>query len=220
MNNILIAPSTDPSPIDTLPEYVHALQLAKADWLHCDIMDGQFVPKTTFDEITLSIISKRTSMPKDVHLMMVDPITKIPAYIHAGADIVTFHYEAYADPNDIINAITTIKKLGKRAGLSIKPDNNPECLIPYLHLVDLVLVMSVEPGKSGQAFLPNSLDKIQWLAQYRLEHNLAFLIEVDGGVNINNIQLVKSAGADVVVSGSAIYNAENRAEYIQSLRDA
>ena len=220
MSNIIIAPSTDPSPIEQLPEYLVELQNANADWLHCDIMDGEFVPKETFDEVVLNIISRRTRMVKDVHLMIANPTKRIPAFIDAGADIITIHYEAYSNDQDILNAISIIKKLGKLAGLSIKPNTDVSTLEPFLTSLDLVLIMSVEPGKSGQQFLPNSIDKIKWLSNYKKSNNLKYLIEVDGGVNLDNIGVLKKAGVDVVVSGSAIYNAQDRAEYIKLLKAA
>lgn len=219
MNNLLIAPSTEPSPIDQLPEYLVELEKAGADWLHCDVMDGEFVPNTTFDEMVLNIISKRTKLPKDVHLMIAEPLQRISSFARAGADIITVHYEALANAQAITTAITKIHKLNKKAGLSIKPNTSVELLIPYLDKLDLVLVMSVEPGMSGQSFLPNSLDKIKWLKEYKDKNNLQFLIEVDGGVNIHNIQFIKEAGANVVVSGSAIFKALDRTEYISSLRN-
>lgn len=220
MNNLLIAPSTEPSPIDQLPEYLVELEKAGADWLHCDVMDGEFVPNTTFDEMVLNIISKRTKLPKDVHLMIAEPLQRISSFARAGADIITVHYEALANAQAITTAITKIHKLNKKAGLSIKPNTSVELLIPYLDKLDLVLVMSVEPGMSGQSFLPNSLDKIKWLKEYKYKNNLQFLIEVDGGVNIHNIQSIKEAGANVVVSGSAIFKALDRTEYISSLRNS
>jgi len=220
MNNLLIAPSTEPSPIDQLPEYLVELEKAGADWLHCDVMDGEFVPNTTFDEMVLNIISKRTKLPKDVHLMIAEPLKRISSFARAGADIITVHYEALANAQAITTAITKIHKLNKKAGLSIKPTTSVELLIPYLDKLDLVLVMSVEPGMSGQSFLPNSLDKIKWLKEYKDKNNLQFLIEVDGGVNIHNIQSIKEAGANVVVSGSAIFKALDRTEYISSLRNS
>ena len=215
---ILIAPSTDPCPIGDLIEYGRELLREGADWIHCDIMDGHFVERKTFDEIVLSLLSKRVNGIMDVHLMVENPIEKLHLYAKAGANNITVHYEALKGTIATINAINEIHTLGCKAGLSIKPETPVSVIENFLPFVDIVLVMSVEPGKSGQKFINDSLSKIAKLNTLREQNGYNFLIEVDGGINDQTAGAVVSLGADVLVVGSAIYSSHNRAQLIRTLK--
>lgn len=216
--NIIVAPSTHPCPVGELLEYAKKLLSMGADWLHCDIMDGQFVQDKTYDEMVLSLMSKRVNMTMDVHLMVADPLDKIKAYAHAGANNITIHYEAVNGTIQMIDAINKIHDAGCKAGISIKPATPVSSIINLLPFVDLVLVMSVEPGKSGQAFLPSANSKIAELNSIRNNNGYDYLIEVDGGVNRKNVGAIVSLGADVVVMGSAMYTADDRQELIEYIK--
>ena len=218
MKKILIAPSTDPCPIKNLTTYVKQLEDAGADWIHCDIMDGKFVPKRTFDYLILAFIRKETKLPLDVHLMVQQPMKVVKDYVKYGANIITVHYEVFTDKLSLINALQEIRKMGVKVGLSIKPETSVDVLENILHYIDLVLIMSVEPGKSGQEFIKESLIKIAYLNKKRTEQGLDFLIEVDGGVNTTNSSIITVSGADVLVSGNAVYNSDNRRKSMDILR--
>ncbi len=218
MSKVLIAPSTDPSPLSELTEYVKELERDKADWLHCDVMDGVFVERKTIDEVVVSLLSTKTQLPLDVHLMVANPQDKVASYAKAGAHSITVHYEAFGGKMQLLNTLHKMRTLGVKVGLSIKPGTDIECILRYLPLVDIFLVMSVEPGKSGQSFIKDSLTKIAFLQKYREENKLNFLIEVDGGINEKNVNMVVGIGADIIVAGSAIYNSDNRAQTISKLR--
>ncbi len=215
---IYISPSTNPCPLNDLLDYGKELIIAGADWLHCDIMDGEFVPAKTFDEVVLSLVAKRLNIVKDVHLMVMDPMDKLAAYAQAGADILTVHFEAFSSKIEVVNAINKIHELGCKAGLSIKPGTSINKIENFLPFLDLVLVMSVEPGKSGQAFIPQTTSKIAELNHIRMEKKLEFLIEVDGGVNRHNAGTIVSLGADALVLGNAMYTEDNRAELMMYLK--
>jgi len=197
--------------------YEEIKSVEKAQWLHFDVMDGKFVEKKTYDESVLFEIKKFSSQFFDCHLMIEHPEQSIEKYIKAGADLVTFHYEASS--NQILKTIKLIKDNSCQCGLSIKPDTDVKVLIPYLDQLDLVLIMSVEPGKGGQSFLPSALDKISFLNQYRKEHHLSFLLEVDGGINLKTANLVKQTGVDVIVVGSYIFNKPDRLKAIEELEN-
>jgi len=216
---IKVAPSTHPCPLGDLLEYAKSLLADGADWLHCDIMDGKFVADKTFDELALSLVARRVNMPIDVHLMVNEPMTKIPAYVTAGATSITVHYEAFSSTLEIMQAINLIHDLGCKAGIAIKPATSVDCIANLLPFVDIVLVMSVEPGKSGQPFLPNSNSKIAELNAIRHRNRYEFLIEVDGGINRKNVSTVVSLGADVVVMGSAMYTADDRRDLIEFIKN-
>jgi ribulose-phosphate 3-epimerase len=188
--------------------------VATAPWLHFDVMDGRFVPAVTYDDRLVKTVRSYSDRFFDCHLMTRDPVSAFAAYAEAGADSVTFHAEAVAD---IPAAIAQLRELGLRAGVSVKPDTPVETLTAHLPDLDLVLVMSVEPGRGGQRFLPAALDKIAWLAAFRAERGLSFLIQVDGGINAETAEAVRKAGADVIVVGSYLFRRSDRETTIREL---
>lgn len=183
--------------------------------IHLDVMDGKFVPNTTYGANEVEKINKQTNAILDTHLMINTPETEIMSYILAGSDIITFHYEAC---KNIKETIKLIKDHGIKCGISVKPNTNINVLDPYLKDLDLVLVMSVEPGFGGQKFMPSALDKIKYLKDIKDKHNFHYLIEVDGGINVNTAKLVKDAGCDVIVVGTYLMNSENFHECYEELK--
>ncbi len=183
--------------------------------IHLDVMDGKFVLNTTYDANEVEKINKQTNAILDTHLMINTPETEIMSYILAGSDIITFHYEAC---KNIKETIKLIKDHGIKCGISVKPNTNINVLDPYLKDLDLVLVMSVEPGFGGQKFMPSALDKIKYLKDIKDKHNFHYLIEVDGGINVNTAKLVKDAGCDVIVVGTYLMNSENFHECYEELK--
>lgn len=216
--DVFVSVSTDPiSEYQLICEYAKDMQ-GVADFLHCDIMDGKFVPKTTYDYQLVSNINSNSLIMLDVHLMCEEPLDIIDSYLKAGANIITIHYEAFKDKNDIIKALEKIKKANALAGLSIKPNTPVSEIKVYTHDFDLILVMSVEPGESGQKFLPEALDKIRQLDILRTSNDYKYKIEVDGGVNLENASKIVEAGADILVSGSYVFKAQDRKAAIESLK--
>jgi len=192
------------------------ISINEAKWLHFDVMDGAFVSETTYDNKILRRIKKVSNQFFDCHLMINNPEKYYLDYIKAGADLITFHYEATEDSKSLINAI---KSSGVKVGISIKPGTNVSVLDEFLPELDLILIMSVDPGKGGQKFIRNSLNKIEYLNKKRTERGLNFLIEVDGGINFETAKLVKKSGNDVIVVGSFIFNKENRNELVKELEN-
>ena len=186
-------------------------------WLHFDVMDGKFVPNTSFSLQDLDLISKNTKLYLDVHLMIENPEVHFSDYINNGADLVTIHYEA---TNDLTALIKMIKDKGVKVGVSIKPKTDVEVLFPYLKDLDLVLVMSVEPGFGGQSFIPSALDKISKLRKQIDENNYNCLIEVDGGINKETGELCKKAGVDVLVAGSYLFGKKDILDRIEDLKSS
>lgn len=188
-------------------------------YLHFDVMDGHFVPNISFGAPILECISHKYSLINDVHLMISDPKKYIDDFIKVGADIITFHYEAIAEETNIHELIKEIKDKNIKVGLSIKPHTDVKVLLPFLNELDLVLVMSVEPGFGGQKFMPLSLDKIEFLSKYKSKNSLKYLIEVDGGINNITFKECKKAGADITVIGSYLFKSKNIKESFDLLSD-
>ena len=213
---IKIAPSILSADFSRLGEEIQAVDRAGADYIHVDVMDGHFVPNITIGPLVVDAVRKITQKPLDVHLMIEDPDRYIPEFAKAGSDIITVHQEAVPH---LHRTVQLIKSCGKKAGVSINPATPVETLDVILDELDLVLVMSVNPGFGGQSFIPSALDKIAALRQRIRQRGLATELEVDGGVKTDNIREVVAAGADVLVAGSAVFNTESYAETIKVLRE-
>ena len=200
----IIAPSMLSADFGHLDRDTRMIDRSAAEWVHIDVMDGVFVPNISFGFPVLKAIRKATGKFLDVHLMIVEPEKYVARFAEAGADLVTFRYEATCD---VHGCIEQIRRSGVRVGISIKPATSVDVLCDLLPLVDVVLVMSVEPGFGGQSFIPESLDKIARLRTLVQEQGLETLIEVDGGISSRNARAVFDAGAEVLVAGSAVFAA-------------
>lgn len=214
---IKLAPSILSADFSQLAESVKAVENARCEYLHIDVMDGHFVPNITFGAVVFEKLRKKSNMTFDCHLMIEQPDLYLEDFVKAGADIITVHQEACVHLNRTIHHI---KELGCKAGVAINPATSPQALEYVLQDVDMVLIMSVNPGFGGQKFIPQSLDKIKKLKQMIDAKNYNVDIQVDGGVSVDNIHDIVTAGANIVVAGSAIFGKDNIQKAVSDLRDS
>jgi len=202
MGNIKISPSILSADFSKLGSEIKNLEKAKADLIHIDVMDGHFVPNITIGPEVISKLRKYTSLPFDVHLMISPVHNFIKNFAEAGADIITIHPEA---TNDLAKSIKKIKSYNKKAGISLNPETSVEKVLTVLNLIDLVLIMSVNPGFGGQKFIKETLEKVKILKKEIDSKNLKTQIEIDGGINFENAKIAKEAGVNIIVSGTTIF---------------
>ena len=202
MSSIKISPSILSADFSKLGSEIQNLEKAKADLIHIDVMDGHFVPNITIGPEVISKLRKYTSLPFDVHLMISPVDNFIKDFAEAGADIITIHPEA---TNDLVNSIKKIKSYNKKAGISLNPETSVEKVLTVLNLIDLVLIMSVNPGFGGQKFIKETLEKVKILKKEIDSKNLKTQIEIDGGINFENAKIAKEAGVNIIVSGTTIF---------------
>ena len=206
MKKIQISPSILSANFSKLGDEIKRLEDAGADMVHVDVMDGHFVPNLTIGPPIIKDLKKSSSIPFDVHLMIAPVHKYIEAYANAGADIITIHPEA---TNDIDDSIDKIKSLKKKVGVSLNPETKVEIIEKNLNKIDLILIMSVNPGFGGQKFMPEVLSKIKELVEIRNNKKLNFEIEIDGGINFDNAKDAVAAGANILVSGTTIFKSNN-----------
>ncbi|HTL48615.1 MAG TPA: ribulose-phosphate 3-epimerase [Verrucomicrobiae bacterium] len=207
-----IAPSILSADFARLGEEVRDVEKAGCDWIHVDVMDGHFVPNLTIGPPVVKALRKVTKLPLDVHLMIDEPLRYIEDFCKAGSDWVTIHVEATQKAKETLDAI---QARGAKRGMSLRPKTPVEALEPYLKELDLILIMSVEPGFGGQSFMPEMMDKVRWLRP-----RFKGLISVDGGVKADNSRMVREAGADILVAGTAVFGFPDRGDAIKKLRVA
>ena len=213
----ILSPSILSADFTVLGEQIAEVDRAGARYIHIDVMDGIFVPSISYGMPVIKSIRKATQRVFDVHLMITDPIRYIEDFAEVGADIITFHLEAAPDVQAVIDKIHS---LGKKAGLSIKPGTEVKELEPFLDKVDMILVMTVEPGFGGQSFIPESISRIREVRKMLVEKNLSTDVEVDGGIYTENVNAVLEVGANVIVSGSGVFKGnpkENVKKFLEIL---
>lgn len=212
-----IAPSLLAADFSNLKHEVELINNSEADWLHCDIMDGIFVPNISFGIPVVKAVKKHAKKPLDVHLMITNPALFIEPFVKAGADNITFHMEASKDAGSVVQKI---HDLGIMAGISLKPETPVEILENIITSLDLVLIMSVNPGFGGQEFMPDTYQKIKKLRDLIDKTHSKALIEVDGGVDLSNAGLLFQTGVDILVTGTTVFRSENPATTIAALKRA
>jgi ribulose-phosphate 3-epimerase len=211
----LVAPSILTADLGRVAVEVRAATAAGGDWLHVDVMDGHFVPPITIGPLVVEALRPATTIPLDVHLMIESPERQIESFARAGADGLTVHVETCRDPRDVLRRI---REAGLRAGLALNPPTPIATVEPWLDAIDVLLVMSVNPGWGGQAFIPDALAKVETARRWKSERNATFVIEVDGGVKPDNASQITAAGAEVLVAGSAIFASADYAATIRAIR--
>lgn len=206
-NKIIVSPSVLSMDYSKMQVQMEELNRSNAEWIHFDVMDGHFVPNLSFGPDLLKGFRKMTNKVLDVHLMVSDPEKYVPVFIEAGADVVTFHVEALDNDLERISALMDlIHEQGVQGGVVIKPKTDVTFIEQLLPKMDIVLIMTVEPGFGGQSFMENMMEKVDWLHQTRMEKELSYRIEVDGGINEQTAQISVSHGADTLVAGSYVFN--------------
>lgn len=214
MSNVIISPSILSADFANLEMDIQIVEQFGADWLHIDVMDGHFVPNITIGVPVTASIKRVASIPLDVHLMIENPEKYVEPFVKAGADILTFHYEAVESDEKIFNLIKYIKSFGIKAGMSIKPKTPASSCFKFLNELDMLLVMTVEPGFGGQKFMSDCAEKIKLIR----EQNPDIIIQVDGGINAETGKICKDYGANSLVAGNYIYKAEDIQKAIKSLK--
>jgi len=212
-----VAPSLLSADFSRLADAVAMVEQGGADCLHLDVMDAHFVPNLTFGPVVIDAVRRCTSLFLDTHLMMTEPHRYLEPFAKAGCDGLTVHVEAYPDPREILREI---RGLGLRAGLSLNPPTDVAAVEPFLEEIDLLLVMSVNPGFGGQAFMPEVLAKVERAAGLKREHGLGFALEIDGGIDPGTAGAATAAGAEILVAGSAVFRAPDPAGAIRAIREA
>lgn len=216
MKELVIAPSILSLDYANVSEQLKELNESNAKWMHFDVMDGHFVPNLTFGPDLLKGFKRAVDMVMDVHIMVDDPKFIAPIFAKAGADIITFHLEAVENIEACVALCKEIRAMGVKAGVSVKPATGVDALLPYLQEMDLVLIMSVEPGFGGQSFMPETLDKVKALRNAIEEQHLDTRIEIDGGINAETAKQAVAAGCDTLVAGSYVFK-RNIKEAVDSL---
>lgn len=217
--SILVSASTNPpKTLQEMFDYIAKLDKLDIDFIHCDVMDGKFVKSKTYGAKIVKEINKITQKKLDVHLMVKHPTCKLKGYIKAGADVLTVHYEAYKNKKKLIKVLQKIRSMGAFSGLSFNPNTSVLEILPFIYYCDLLLVMSVVPGKSGQEFMPQTVLRLKTINEFLKEQDLQTIIEVDGGVNQQNIEELKQLNVNSVVVGSYLYNSKNFKKTLQQLK--
>ena len=211
----VVSPSVLAADFSKLGAEIEKVEKAGAKYIHLDVMDGIFVPNMSFGAPVIASIRKNTSIIFDVHLMITEPQRYIDDFLKAGADIITIHYESCENPSEVISYI---KSKECRAAISLKPATPAEVVFPMLKDLDMVLVMTVEPGFGGQKMMPDMLEKVRQIRTYANEHNIDIDIEVDGGLTADNVHMATEAGANIIVAGSAVFNAPSAKEVINKMK--
>jgi ribulose-phosphate 3-epimerase len=217
MQSIKIAPSILSADFSCLRDEIQAVEAAGADWLHVDVMDGHFVPNITIGPVVVEWVRKVTTIPVDVHLMITDPDKYAPEFIKAGADWISIHPDTCKNPDATLKRI---RELGAKASIAVNPDVPLRKVEHCISDTDMILMMTVFPGFGGQAFIPDVLPKITEVRKLIDQRKLSILVEVDGGIKVDNIDRVVTAGGEVIVSGSGIFKTPNYAETIRRMREA